>query len=221
MSERLPAPVGARISGTPILAGDLLVLPIGTPLVRISRLTGAHPLAWNEMRAYGPSTSRFDHQPPPTRVHPERRITYLTWGDDAFVAVFAEFFQDGSGGVGPFELAYGDPLITTFASATELRLLDLDGGWVTRAGGNQAIRTGPRGVCRDWARAIYRHHLDVHGLAYGSSVWGPGRCVALWERGAAAFPPAPTASRRLDDPALAAAVADADDRLHPAGAVPI
>ncbi|MBK9179787.1 MAG: RES domain-containing protein [Acidimicrobiales bacterium] len=84
---------------------------------------------------------------------------------------------------------------------------------MTRAGGNQAIRTGPRGVCRDWSRAIYRHHSHLQGLAFGSAVWGPGRCLALWERAAPAFPAAPAATRQLDDPALSLAVMDAAHRL--------
>lgn len=90
-----------------------------------------------------------------------------------------------------------------------MHLLDLDGRWVTRAGGNQAIRSGPRGVCRDWARAIYRQHHNLHGIAFGSSVWGSGQCLAVWERGTAAFPTAPTATRRLNDPSLALAVMNA------------
>lgn len=215
MSERLPAPTTARVRDTPIEPGDVVVLEAGTPVVRIHRLSGPHPLAWNALRSYGPTSSRFDHHPPPTRVHPRRRITYLTWGPEAFVTALAEYFQHDGGGVAPFDLAFGDPVITTFVCAVELRLLDLAGGWVTRAGGNQAIRSGPRGVCRDWARAIYRHHPGLHGLAYGSSVWGPGQCIALWERGAAAFPVAPLTTRRLDDPAIAAAVADAEERLRP------
>ena len=86
-------------------------------------------------------------------------------------------------------------------------------GWMNRAGGNQAIRTGPRGVARDWARAIHRHHKDVVGLVYGSSVWGPGRCVALWERASSPFPAAPTATRQLNDPGLRDAVRAAADEL--------
>lgn len=67
-------------------------------------------------------------------------------GPDAFVAALAEWFQDDGGGVGPFELALRQPAITMLETTDQLTLLDLNGGWVTRAGGNQAIWTGPRGV---------------------------------------------------------------------------
>ncbi|HXH59581.1 RES family NAD+ phosphorylase [Iamia sp.] len=213
MTERLPRPDTARVRDTIPGPEELTVLPAGTVLVRVHPLGGAHPAAWNELRAFGPTKSRFDHQTLPRRNHPTRRIAYLTMGPDAFVAALAEWFQDDGGGVGPFDLTLRQPAITILETATELTLLDLDSGWVTRVGGNQAIRSGPRGVCRDWSRAICRHHQNLQGLAFGSSVWGPGRCLALWERAAMAFPAAPTATRQLDDPALTLAVMDAAQRL--------
>lgn len=163
-------------------------------------------MAWSELRAFGPTASRFDHHPLPRREHPKRRVAYAAIGPRAFVAAIAEHFQRSGGGVGPLDLALRQPTATIFELAAPLVLLDLDSGWITRAGGNQAIRTGPRGVTRDWARAIHRHHKDVHGLAYGSSVWGPGRCIVVWERAAAALPSAPLATRQLDDPGLRGAV---------------
>lgn len=209
MSEHLPRPDAARIRDTVPTAEEIAVLPPGTTFVRVHPLGGTHPTGWNELRSFGPTKSRFDHQPLPRRNHPTRRIAYLTTGPNAFVAALAEYFQDDGGGVSPFDLALRLPTITLFETASELTLLDLDGGWVTRAGGNQAIRTGPRCVRRDWARAIYRHHSNLHGIAFGSSVRGPGRCVAVWERAAAVFPATPTATRRLDDPAIAPAVMNA------------
>lgn len=213
MTDRLPRPDGGRIRDSAPGADELIVVPEGTFLVRVHPLGGPRPTAWDELRAFGPTKSRFDHQPLPRRNHPSRRIAYVTTGPDAFVTALAEWFQDDGGGVGPFDLARGRPAITIIETAAELTLLDLDGGWVTRAGGNQAIRTGPRGVCRDWSRAIHRHHRHVQGLAHGSSVWGPGRCLALWERAAPAFPEAPTATRLLDDPTLVGAVMDGAHQL--------
>ena len=213
MTERLARPDNARIRDTIPGLDELLVLPAGSALVRVHTLGGAHPTAWNELRAFGPTKSRFDHQPLPRRNHPSRRVGYFTTGPDAFVAALAEWFQDDGVGVGPFELALGQPAITMLETTDQLTLLDLNGHWVTRAGGNQAIRTGPRGVCRDWSRTIYRHHQHLHGLAFGSSVWGPGRCLALWERAAPAFPAAPTATRPLKDPGLTLAVMNAAQRL--------
>ena len=129
----------------------------------------------------------------------------------------AEYFQHDGGGVAPFDLAFGDPVITTFACAIELRLLDLGGGWVTRCRRQPGDPLGATRGLQRLGSCDLPAPPGLHGLAYGSSVWGPGRCVALWEQGAAAFPDAPLAARRLDDPALAAAVADAEERLRPPG----
>jgi hypothetical protein len=213
VTERLRPPVGRRVRETTVRAADRVQLRAGTRLFRVHPLDGEHPQRWDEMRTWGPTSSRFDHQPPPPRMHPTRAIAYATCGPRAFVAALAEYFQDGDGSVGPIDPSARVPTITVFETAGPLRLLDLDGGWVTRAGGNQAIRSGPRGMCRAWARAIYRHHPDVHGLAYGSSTWGPGRCVALWERGAHAFGPRPLATRPLQDPAMLGALEAAAEEL--------
>jgi hypothetical protein len=208
LSERLPAPDPARIAATAPRPDELVNLEAGSQLVRIHLLGGPYPCAWNEFRAYGPTTSRFDHHTLPRRVHPSRSIAYLASGDIAFTTVLAEYFQDQAGYVGPIDRRRSRPAATLIELAGPLTLLDLDSGWVTRASGNQAIRTGPRSRSRDWARAIYRHH-NVDGLAYGSSVWGPGRCVALWDRAQRALPAAPVATRTLDDPSIAPAIAAA------------
>ena len=139
----------------------------------------------------GPNKSRFDHHTPPHRAQ-RRAIAYLAWGPDAFTTALAEYFQDDSGaGVGPFDLVTSRPAITLFRLATEVVLLDLSGPWTTRAGGNQAICNGPRWRSRQWARAVYAAFGNpgtahaVEGLAYRSSVWGPGHCAVLWQTAAA------------------------------------
>ncbi len=165
------------------------------------------------MRFEGPTSSRFDHHPEPRGHHPNHAIAYLAVGPRRFVGGIAEYFQDAAGGVGPLDVLRHRPVITQFRTAAGLRLLDLDSGWVTRAGGNQAIISGPRSRARAWARCIYLGHEALDGLAYRSSVWGPGRCVALWERGRRAFPASPGTSRSLADPTLTAAVASAAREL--------
>ena len=191
------------MSGAVPIEDEMLVLDAGTKVVRIHALGGHHPTAWNALRDFGPTKSRFDHHVPPPRSQ-ERKIAYLAHGNNAMTAAVAEYFQDGSGaGVRPLDLVAGEPQITFFELAQPIRLLNLDTGWITRAKGNQAIRTGPRARSREWARSIYDHHGDkVSGLAFGSSVWGPGRNVAVWETGAHALPVHPLASRPLRDPAL-------------------
>ena len=185
------------------------MLRTGTRVARIHPLGGRYRAAWNELRSFGPTTSRFDHHPLPRRDHPSRSIAYLTFGTGLFACALAEFFQDGNGRVGPIDRVRRQPAITLFELATDLQLLDLSSGWVTRAAGNQAIVSGPRGRAREWSRAIYSAHEEIHGLAYASSVWAPGRCIALWERGKSALPPSPLASRTLDDPSIESAVAGA------------
>lgn len=213
MSERLPAPDGPRIRDTLIEPGDLVVLAPGTRLTRVHPLGGAHPTAWDEFRAFGPTSSRFDHQPPPPRVHRTRRVAYFTYGPEAFTAALSEYFQDDGGGVKPFDLLHRRPHVSVIEIAAELRLLDLTTGWVTRAGGNQAIGSGARSASREWARAIHRHHHGIHGVAYRSPVWGPGTCVALWERAAPAIPASPVLHRALDDALLAAPILAASEQL--------
>jgi hypothetical protein len=209
LSDRLNAPDRARIANTAIRRGDITRLNSGTRVARIHSVGGARPMPWNGLRFYGPTTSRFDHHTMPRRAHPTRSIAYLTYGPTRFVAALAEYFQDANGGVGPIDRANRQPAITQFELAIDIQLLDLDSGWVTRAGGNQAITSGRRSRSREWARAIYSAHPTLEGIAYGSSVWGPGRCIALWDRGSLAFPAAPLTSRTLNDPVLDVALANA------------
>lgn len=209
MTERLPHPDRSWVEATVVRTGDVTTIVAGTHLVRVHAHGGPHPMAWDEFRSYGPTTSRFDHQTVPRRDHPTRAIAYLAHGPTRFVCGLGEYFQDASGGVGPIDGAHREPVITQIEVSRDLRLLDLGSGWVTRAGGNQAIISGLRSRSRAWARAIYATHTDIDGLAYDSSVWGPGRCIALWERGRDAFPLAPVTSRLLADPGMSTAVANA------------
>lgn len=209
MSERLYAPDRARLSATTARRSDITHLSAGTRVARIHVVGSPHPMPWNGMRSYGPTASRFDHHTAPRRPHPTRSIAYLTYGRKRFVAALAEHFQDANGSVGPIDRSHRQPAIAQFELAADVQLLDLDSGWVTRAGGNQAIISGRRSRARQWARAIYSEHPAMQGVAFGSSVWGPGHCLALWDRSALAIPAAPLTSRTLDDPGLGVALANA------------
>lgn len=138
---------------------------------------------------------------------------YCALGADAFVTALAEFFQHSTGRVGPIDRLAASPTATAFRLATSVRLLDLGSGWVTRAGGNQAIVAGLRTRARAWAGAIHQAHAHLDGLVYPSSVWGPGLCMALWERGRSALPRGPDLHRLLRDPVLDRPLADAAERL--------
>jgi hypothetical protein len=143
---------------------------------------------------------------------------YLATGNEAFTTAIAEYFQDDQGTVGPVDRRRHGVAVSVFEMAAPVQLLDLGSGWVTRAGGNQAICSGARSRSRAWARAIYDGHPTVAGLCYPSSIWGPGRCIALWERGAAAIPDACILHRSLTDPTLDGPVACAALEL---GTVPV
>lgn len=134
---------------------------------------------------------------------------YLAIGNEAFTTAIAEYFQDDRGTVGPVDRRRHGVAVSAFELAAPVQLLDLGSGWVTRAGGNQAICSGARSRSRAWARAIHGAHPTVSGLYHPSSIWGPGRCIALWERAAAAIPAGCTLHRTLADPALDGPVASA------------
>lgn len=213
MSEHLPEPDVERIAATTPGPDDLRELPAGTVVLRLHPLTGPHPCAWDEFRHWGPTGSRFDQHPLPPADHPGRGVMYLAAGDEAFTTAIAEYFQDDRGTVGPVDRRRRGLAASAFELAASVQLLDLGSGWVTRAGGNQAICSGPRSASRAWARAIYDEHLTVAGLYYPSSIWGPGRCIALWERGASALPAECTLHRTLADPVLDGPVATAVEAL--------
>jgi hypothetical protein len=214
VSERLPHPDLTRIGGTAIRSSDIKILLAGTKLVRVHALSGQFPIQWNEFRAWGPTRSRFDHQPPPPSLHPSRRVAYVAHSKTAFTGAIAEYFQEGGGGIAPLDLSRNRPTMTVFGLGENVKLLNLSAGWLTRAGGNQAIASGLRSQARAWARAIYKAHPDIDGLAYPSSVWGPGRCAVLWERAEHCLPASALASRPLDDPYLKILIARAASELN-------
>ena len=180
MSERLPLPDLDRIERTTPQRRECVELSPGTVLLRLHPLSGSTGRSWKQFRHFGPTSARFDHHPPPPQVHPTHAVMYCTVGAEAFVTAVADYFQDAAGRAGPIDRTTNDPTTTAFTLISPLRLLDLRSGWVTRAGGNQAIVSGRRTSSRAWARAIHGAHGHIDGLLYPSSVWAPGLCIALW-----------------------------------------
>lgn len=208
MSERLPPPTKAQFP--PPDDSYLRTLPAGTLLGRIYAAGGAYPAAWRTFRAYGPTGSRFDHQPPPPKVHARRRVMYaaaalpnregVTY--PVLKTTLAEVFRDR----GVVELRRDDPYFVMFRLERDVRLLGLsDTDWVTVAGGNAAITSGVRSQSRSWARAIYSHYgVDVDGVHYAPSNVPPARAVALWEQAEDALPARPVFNEPLAHPGLRA-----------------
>ncbi len=177
-------------------------------VVRIYSSKGAHAARWSSFRRYGPvSSTRFDHQPLPTRLHPTRGVSYAAgaWTasdghvtDPLEVAVLERFQSSGV-----IDRGTDGPRYVIFEPTRPLKLLQLtDSNWLARAGGNAALVSGARGMARDWSRAIYRGYPDVDGLIWSSSVLPPGRSMVLYERAANAVPPAPASDRALQEPFL-------------------
>lgn len=82
--------------------------------------------------------------------------------------------------------------MTLFTPTRELRLLDVsDGPWVTAAGGNPVLTSGPRRQSRKWARAILSRYAGqgLDGIWYSSSVAPASRAAALWRQSQEALHP--------------------------------
>lgn len=210
MTEVLPVPPPR----TPSLRAEEVRTLDTTALVwRVYRSGGKHPLNWNQFRRYGP-IARFDHHPPPKRIHTDLGIMYGAVtpprrSDGAQYTCFAEAFQDTH----TIDRRRGKPYLTGFGFIRPVRVLDLTSGWVTRARGNTAITSGPRDRSQHWANVIWHTYPDIEGIYYPSSVWPPGRAVALFERAEDALEPHPRFNRALDDTACAGIVRDATATL--------
>lgn len=193
---------------------ELLVLPEGSPLVRVYRID-PHGNRWDAFRTHGPTPrARFDHHAPPPGSATDRGILYVA-GDapTALVEAFAETRL--------IDRRDRRPWLVRFLTVRPLRLLDIGGTWPTRAGASQALATGDHPErTQAWARAIHAE-LDVDGVRYPSSqrgrprerrpaaiplrLWGAN--VALFERAADALPDRPTLHLALDHPGLATILA--------------
>ncbi|MFT3661839.1 MAG: RES family NAD+ phosphorylase [Gordonia sp. (in: high G+C Gram-positive bacteria)] len=209
MSEHLAGPDPSRFP--PLNDEYVREIDVDVPLGRIYFADGEYPATWNGFRYFGPTTSRFDHQEPPAALDPVRGVLYLApsmndaRGDrmSSVETALLECFRDR----GIVDVSTDRPYFALFTPVRRLRLLDLsDSEWVTVAGANAAITSGPREAARQWARAVYDRYDDVDGVFYATSNRPLSRSIALWERGADAFPTRPTLNMPLDHMGLRAAV---------------
>jgi len=191
-------------------APDLLPAPnaeemllLGSRMVRIFFRGGPTPTDWMDFRSDGPlSTGRFDHH----RAGVPAGVMYLALRGsppselDALSCALAETFQLTR----LIDASTKDPWVAWWTPRREVRLLDLGSTWLARAGGNQALCSGDRNVSRSWARAIQAApwSTDIDGLAWPSSVLGPGRSAVLAESAGNAVPRRPDVLRPLGDPGL-------------------
>lgn len=199
---------------------EVFVLPAGTLLWRIYVREGrpgeTFRRSWDAFRGYGPLRSaRFDHHPePPLGEGPQesqRAIMYASVGEhevalpsgavaggEAILTCAAEVFQQTR----LVDTSAGGPWLVAFAIREDLPLLDLTGGWPTRAGASMQINSGSRPRARRWSRAIYEAYPEVLGLYYASSMYANQPAAALYERARLLLPRSPSFHAPLSDPGL-------------------
>jgi len=195
----------AKLPRTPELPlvrrpGDLHRIPRTAVLWRVHATAEPPVTPWNRLRYFGPTTSRFDPQPPPARWS-ERGVTYAA---TEVVTCLAEVFAASR----VVDVGRRAPYVTGWRPTRTLTLLDLTGTWPVRNGASHGLATGPKSVCRAWARAVDTEWPDLDGLWSVSSMTGQPM-VTLFTAAADAFPRRPAFSRPLASPALQGALATA------------
>jgi RES domain-containing protein len=175
---------------------------------RVHRTEGAHVLAWNAFRHFGP-VLRFDPHPPPRAEHPDRMVWYAASTPDA---ALAEAFQVDR----TIDRRNGRPYLTGLRFTRALSALDLavdsPGAWATRAGGTFAISTAPHAITQRWARTIVDAFPGLDGMRYNSRFAGAA-CVALFGPARSAMPALPVVSLPLTHPGLGGRLAATAHRI--------
>ena len=194
---KFPEPPEARkLRATP---ASVKTLAAGTVLWRIYRRGGPHPGLWQGFRHFGPLNGRFDHHLVDRHGQPRDQDRGIYYAALDIRTALAESFQDTRV---IYRTASDQPWIAGMELASPVRLLDLTGGWPTRAGASMVINSGPRPRARRWSKAIYEAYPELQGLLSASSMHANGPIVSLYERALVAMPPHPAVHRPLNDPAL-------------------
>ncbi|MEJ5946865.1 RES family NAD+ phosphorylase [Pseudokineococcus basanitobsidens] len=173
-------------------------LRAGSVLWRIHFTAGEHPMAWDGMRYFGRTTSRFDPQAQPceTAGPDPRGVAYLATD---LPTALAEVFQRTR----VVDTRRGEPYLTALATAHDLDLLDLAGTASLRLGAAGTI-AGDRDfrATQAWARAIVTTWPETPGL-WCASAMSQQPCVTLYDPGVAPiFPTRPALSLPLSHPGL-------------------
>lgn len=180
------------------IAPELRRLTAGTLVWRVYFRGGPRPGRWNQMRAFGPTTARFDHHLPDAAGQPweqTRAIQYLALDG---ITPLAEVFQDTR----VIDRTARSPWLVAYELAQDLALLNLTGSYPTRAGASMLINCGSRPRARLWSRAFYEAYPRIQGLCYASCVHRNSPSLTLHERGVGAIPAHPSFHRALSDKAL-------------------
>jgi hypothetical protein len=136
------------------------------PLWRIHFTATQFPQAWNGMRAWGPlDSARWDAHPLPAGEHPETGVAYLAFD---VTTCLAEVFQ----ATRFVDVHEGAPYITLFRLTRPLRVLDVSGDWLMKAGARASVAMGKKSRTRAWARAVREAWPDLDGVVSNSAVAG-------------------------------------------------
>lgn len=206
MTEHLPEPDLARF---PTLRDDhLRILPAGSTIGRIYFADDGYGYLWHSFRHWGPGRSRFDPHPLPRGHYPDHSVMYGAPKEigtdgpkrqDPFEVALLEVFRDDG-----IDTTQNTPEFVLFETARDLELLNLaSSGWVTEAGGNQAISSGSREQSRKWARIIHDTYPGIDGVYYPCSHLPGAFSLALWARAENALQSSPVFRKPLADPSLA------------------
>ena len=174
MAEILERPPPGGVRRFAPAPHEIHTLPAGDTAWRVYRRQ-PYGTSWDTFRTHGPTTARFDHHLPSTVADGPRSILYAA---AAYPTCLAEVFQDTR----TIDLVSNHPRVAAFAFARDLRLLDVAGPWITRAGASMAINSGSRVVAREWSRAIYNAFPEIDGICYASSMDANATAYAFFER---------------------------------------
>lgn len=192
MADHLPAPP-TRLRDFAPRDSEVIVLAAGAPVWRLY-CRHPHGTTWSTFRRAGPSdNARFDHH---IDDHTAGRSILYAAADPA--TCLAEVFQ-GTRVIDPFTNA---PRLAEFTFVANLRLLDVSGPWITRAGGSMAINSGLRAAARCWSRAIYDAFPGIDGLGYASSMHANQPCYAFYDRAEPSLAAHPSFDEHLSHPEL-------------------
>jgi hypothetical protein len=177
--------------------GETRLIGIDEIWWRIHHTQGAHVLAWNAFRTFGPLL-RFDPHSLPRGDDPAHGV----WcGSSTPHAALGEAFQIDR----TIDRERDRPYLTGLSFMRPLAVLDLatdsTGAWATRAGGTFAVSTAPNAA-----------FPDLDGLRYNSRFAG-SPCLALFAPAATAMPTRPAMALPLSHPDLATRIAGAATRL--------
>lgn len=206
----LPDPPTPRVMRALGLRDDeVCTIEVGEVWWRVHRTLGAHVLAWNSMRTYGP-VLRFDPHELPVGDDVDGHGVW--YGASTPDTALAEAFQVDR----TIDRGRDQPYLTGLSFTRPLTVIDVAsdslGAWATRVGGTYALSSAAHEITQRWARCIVAAHPHIDGLRYNSRFSG-SPCLALFTPAAAAMPDRPELSLPLSHPDLAARIAGAAWRL--------